>query len=172
MRPILIIGARGAGKTTLIRHLVTNIRRPVRGFYTQNRPTAPAGTHSTYLHPAELSPDAYIHSPDHQVGHWNGQSIQAFPQVFDTLGVACLSDVPPDALVIMDELGFLESKAPRFTQAVLNALDGPAQVIAAVKDRPDVPFLQTVLAHPKALVFRLTPDNRQQLYQQIQALLL
>ena len=87
------------------------------------------------------------------------------------MGVACLRDVPADALVVMDELGFLESQAPRFTQAVLDTLNGSAQVIAAVKDRPDVPFLQAVLAHPQAQVFRLTPDNRQAVFQQIQALL-
>ena len=50
MRPILIIGARGAGKTTLIRRLLSDASRPVRGFYTANLPTEPSGTHSTYLH--------------------------------------------------------------------------------------------------------------------------
>ena len=41
MRPILIIGARGAGKTTLIRRLLSDMSRPVRGFYTANLPTPP-----------------------------------------------------------------------------------------------------------------------------------
>lgn len=171
MRPILIVGARDAGKTTLIRRLLSETSCPVRGFYTEKRLTAPPGTHSTYLFPAWLSPEERTISPSNQVGRWNGQQMQPFPQVFDTLGVACLADVPPHALVVMDELGFLESQAPQFTQAVLETLNGPAQVIAAVKDRPDVPFLQAVLAHPQALVFRLTPDNRQAVFQQIQALL-
>lgn len=171
MRPILIVGARDVGKTTLIRRLLSENTRPVRGFYTEKHLTAPAGTHNTYLYPAWLSLEERLDSPDNQVGRWNGHRMQVFPQVFDTVGVSCLADIPPEALVVMDELGFLESKAPRFTQAVLKALDGPAQVIAAVKDRPDVPFLQAVLAHPKAQVFRLTPDNRQTLYHQIRELL-
>lgn len=171
MRPILILGARDAGKTTLIRRLLTDTKRPVRGFYSEKCLTHPPGTHSIYLHPAQLPLKARSYTPANQVGRWNGQSMLTFPEIFDTLGVACLSDVPPGSLLVMDELGFLESKALRFTQTVLSALDGPAQVIAAVKDRPDVPFLQAVLAHSKALVFRLTPDNRQELYHQIQTLL-
>lgn len=171
MRPILIVGARDVGKTTLIRRLLSENSRPVRGFYTEKRLTDPPGTHSTYLYPAWLSPEERTIAPSNLVGRWDGQQMQPFPQVFDTLGVACLRDVPADALVVMDELGFLESQAPRFTQAVLDTLNGPAQVIAAVKDRPDVPFLQAVLAHPQALVFRLTPDHRQSVFQQIRALL-
>lgn len=171
MRPILIVGARDSGKTTLIHRLLADSKRPVRGFYTKKRLTDPPGTHSTYLHPAWLPLEARICTTDNQVGRWNGQAMQAFPQVFDTLGTFCLTNVPLEALVVMDELGFLESQAPRFTQAVLETLDGPAQVVAAVKDRPDVPFLRAVLAHPQALVFRLTPDNRQEVFQQIQVLL-
>lgn len=171
MRPILIVGARDVGKTTLIHRLLLENSRPVRGFWTEKRLASPPGTHHIYLHPAWLSPEERSFSPDNQVGCWDGQQMHPFPQVFDTLGAACLTNVPPEALVVMDELGFLESQASRFTQAVLEALDGPAQVIAAVKNRPDVPFLQAVLAHPKALVFRLTLDNRPEVFQQIQALL-
>lgn len=171
MQPILILGARGVGKTTLIRRLLSDLPCPTGGFCTEKRLTGPAGAHSVYLLPAELPLQARSYTPDNRVGRWDGQTMQAFPAVFDTLGTACLSRIAPETLVVMDELGFLESQAPRFTQAVLDALDGPAQVIAAVKDRPDVPFLQAVLAHPQARVFRLTPDNRQALYQQIRALL-
>lgn len=171
MQPILILGARGVGKTTLIRRLISDTPRPIGGFCTEKRLTDSTGAHSVYLHPAGLSLQARSYAPDNRVGRWDGRTMQAFPAVFDTLGAACLSGIAPETLVVMDELGFLESKAPQFTQAVLDALDGPAQVIAAIKDRPDVPFLQAVLAHPKARVFRLTPDNLQALYQQIRALL-
>lgn len=171
MRPILILGARGAGKTTLIRRLLSDTSCPVRGFFTANLATDPPGTHSTYLHPAWLPLKERTYTPDNQVGRWNGQTMHAFPDVFDTLGVSCLANISPQSLLVMDELGFLESQAPRFTQSVLEALSGPSQVLAAVKDRPDVPFLQAILAHPQALVFRVTPENRQELYKEIRALL-
>ena len=64
----------------------------------------------------------------------------------------------------MDELGFFESKADRFTAAVLEALAGDIPVLAAVKSRTDVPFLNAVRAAPKAEVFSITPENRDELY--------
>ena len=88
----------------------------MRGFYTANLSTEPSGTHSTYLHPAWQPLDERIYTPDNQVGRWNGQTMRPFPEVFDTLGVSCLANIPPQSLVVMDELGFLESQAPRFTQ--------------------------------------------------------
>ena len=60
----------------------------------------------------------------------------------------------------MDELGFFESKADRFTAAVLEALAGDIPVIAAVKSRTDVPFLNAVRAAPQAEVFHITAENR------------
>lgn len=170
MHPILIVGQRGVGKTTLIRRLLSDTPRPIRGFCTKNRPEQP-GSHSTYLHSAWVPLEARTYTPENRVGFWDGQRMQAFPLVFDTLGTACLTGAPPEALLVMDELGFLESQATQFTQAVLDALDGSAQVLAAVKNRPDVPFLQAVLSHPQARVFRLTPENRQTVFRQIQELL-
>ena len=60
----------------------------------------------------------------------------------------------------MDELGFFESKADRFTAAVLEALAGDIPVLAAVKSRTNVPFLNAVQAAPQAEVFHITPENR------------
>ena len=51
MRPILIVGARDVGKTTLIRRLLSENSRPVRGFYTEKRLTRPAPTAPTSTPP-------------------------------------------------------------------------------------------------------------------------
>ncbi len=65
----------------------------------------------------------------------------------------------------MDELGFFEARAEAFTAAVLQALAGDVPVIAAVKDRTDVPFLNAVRAMPKAEVHHITPQNRDMLFE-------
>lgn len=85
-----IIGARGAGKTTLIRRR-SQICPAGAGFYTANLPTEPSGTHNTYLHPAWQPLEERTYTPDNQVGRWNGQAMRPFPEVFDTLGVSCLA---------------------------------------------------------------------------------
>ena len=67
----------------------------------------------------------------------------------------------------MDELGFMEAKAEAFTRAVLETLDGDIPVIAAVKARFDIPFLDAVRAHPKGKLSMITKENRDQLYEEL-----
>ena len=64
----------------------------------------------------------------------------------------------------MDELGFMEAKAEAFTREVFAALDGDIPVIAAVKARFDVLFLNEVRAHPHAQLVVITKENRDELY--------
>ena len=68
---------------------------------------------------------------------------------------------------MMDELGFMESKAEAFTQAVIHALDVDIPVIAAVKARFDVPFLNEVRAHPKTRLYMITTENRDALFSEL-----
>ena len=63
MRPILIVGARDVGKTTLIRRLISDTSRPIGGFCTEKRLTDSTGAHSVYLHPAGLPPSGALLHP-------------------------------------------------------------------------------------------------------------
>ena len=67
----------------------------------------------------------------------------------------------------MDELGFMESQAHDFTAAVFRTLDGPVPVLAAVKNRFDVEFLNAVRAHPAACLVQIDPTNREELYERL-----
>ena len=67
----------------------------------------------------------------------------------------------------MDELGFFEAQAESFTDAVLAALSGDIPVIAAVKSRTDIPFLNAVRAAPRAEVLSITPSNRDELFERL-----
>ena len=70
-------------------------------------------------------------------------------------------------MIVMDELGFLESEAKAFRAAVLGVLDGEVPVLAAVKDRMDVPFLHQVCAHPRAEVVPIDTQNRDALFHRL-----
>ena len=74
MRPILIVGARDVGKTTLIRRLISDMSRPIGGFCTEKRLTDSTGAHSVYLHPAGLPLQARSYTPDNRVGRWDGRT--------------------------------------------------------------------------------------------------
>ena len=66
MCPILIVGARDVGKTTLIRRLISHTSRPIGGFCTEKRLTDLTGAHSVYLHPAGLPLQARSYTPDNR----------------------------------------------------------------------------------------------------------
>ncbi len=67
----------------------------------------------------------------------------------------------------MDELGFMEARAEAFVRAVFDALNGTIPVIAAVKARFDVPFLNDVRAHPNARLYTITKENRDELFEEV-----
>lgn len=73
--------------------------------------------------------------------------LAAYPQAFDTAGVALLAHIPAGSLVLMDELGFLEKEAYLFQNRVLEILEGPYRVLGVIKEKSD-PFLDRVKRHP------------------------
>ena len=164
-RHILISGERGVGKSTLIKRLLEACPRPRYGFVTKMRPAGPDGFRPIYIHPAGQLPGEWVFEEENCIGVCDSRTHRPRLNVFNTLGVQYIRDAQPDGILIMDELGFFEAGAEAFTAAVLEALSGDVPVIAAVKSRRAVPFLNAVRAHPGAEVFPITPDNRDELYE-------
>lgn len=163
-RHILICGERGVGKSTLIEKLLAACSRPRYGFVTKMRPADGTGFRPVYIHPAGEPAAERTYAEGNCVGVCDSRTHRPDLAAFETLGVRYIEAARPDGIIVMDELGFFESKAEAFIAAVLNALAGDIPVIAAVKSRRDIPFLNAVRAAPKAEVFRITPDNRDELY--------
>jgi nucleoside-triphosphatase len=82
--------------------------------------------------------------------------------VFDVLGVRILADraaARRAGRIVMDELGFLETGAPRFQAAVMDCLDGDVPILGVIK--PDrTPFLDRVRAHKAVHLIEVTLENR------------
>ncbi len=161
---ILLCGERGVGKSTLIQRLLAENTRPVYGFYTKRLQADETGFHPIYLHPAGAAQRRY--EEENLAGTCDSRIHKANLGAFNTLGAASLR-AEPNGLIVMDELGFLEAEAEAFTQAVFAALRGDVPVIAAVKARFDVPFLNAVRACPKGEVYTVTTNNRDALYGQL-----
>ena len=161
----MICGERGVGKSTLIEKLLEASGRPRYGFITKMRPAGPDGFHPIYIHPAGQRLAERTYTEANIIGTCDSRTHRPRSDVFDTLGVAYIRHARPDGIIVMDELGFFEARAEAFTAAVLQALAGDVPVIAAVKDRTDVPFLNAVRAMPKAEVHHITPQNRDMLFE-------
>ena len=162
---IFIIGDVGVGKSTLIRRILEQVQGPIHGFRTLKINEAGSLDGKVYIHPAQ-GPDEY--RDDNTVGLVGEMGMQARPGAFEAQGIPLLRDIPPGAVVLMDELGYLESSASGFCDAVLQVLSGPYHVLAAVKPRKTL-FLEQIRAYPDALKYTITPENRNQLFEQVQS---
>jgi len=72
-----------------------------------------------------------------------------------------------DRIIIMDEIGFLEGQAKVFRSTVMEALKGSIPVIAGVKMYPECDFTNEIIGLDNVYVFRLTPENREEIRSQV-----
>lgn len=171
-RHILLTGKRGVGKSTIVQKLLASWEGPVSGFVTKRLAADETGFHPIYIHPAGLPFEAHRHSPENLIGTCDTRTHNVVPEVFDGLGVQYLSSAVPGSLIVMDELGFMETQATLFLQEVMNALDqSDIPVLAVVKDREDIRFLNAVRAHRNGILYTVTPENRDALPETILPLL-
>ena len=161
----LIVGDRGVGKSTLIRRILKELNRPVFGFETKKEEQLedPLRGCPIYIYDAGKP---HCQAAENFIGYHRDTDFDAFTAAFDRYAPKLMATVPEEAIVELDEIGFLEAKSEAFCQAVLGLLDGSRPVIAAVKNR-DIPFLNQIREHPKARCFYITPDNRDTLYQEV-----
>lgn len=160
---ILICGDVHAGKSTLIRRLVSDMQRPAYGFITRRLPEDPDGVSRVYLYDAA--------SPTEERGgsliiELKGNEYVGHPELMDHPGSDYLRNIPQGSLVLMDEIGTLESRSPEFQRAVFSVLDGDYDVLAAVKAQ-NTDFLRAVRKHPDCELYIITPENRDALYEQL-----
>lgn len=143
---IFLTGAKGVGKSTLVRHLLSQGSWRLGGFFTVKREG------KVYLlRPGEApSSDSFLFSCGED----------AEPARFDALGCAALS--VPCNVILMDELGPHESDAKAFQAAVFRALDSDTPVLGVLQ-RSGTAFLRQVAAHPRVQLIEVTADNREEL---------
>ena len=162
---ILLCGDIDSGKSTLIRKLLEDMGKPPRGYITVRMPPVD-GVSKVYLYdianPPERVEDAAV-----IIAMGDGKK-QRHPELLDTLGVQYLTDIPAGSVVVLDEIGTLESASPEFQKAVIRILSGDYTVLASVK-AANTDFLRAVRKHPDCELYIITPDNRDALYEQIKA---
>ena len=156
MNHILIRGRRRSGRSALICSLLRDVTVPVFGYKTVTMGTRPDGYHEIYLYPYGLQ-NPQKQEANH-VADCNTKDRIIHPEVFNTLGVQLLQE-PVKGILVMDEIGFMESSAETFCQAILERLDGDIPVLAAVRSGIDTPFLRMVTQHKNAICLEMDPAN-------------
>ena len=160
---ILLCGDINSGKTTLIQRLLADMSAAPRGYITVRMPEVD-GVSNVYLYdianPPERVEDAAVIMAIRATG------TEKHPGRLDTLGVRYLTDIPAGSVVVLDEIGSLETASPEFQKAVMRILSGDYTVLAAVK-AANTDFLRAVRRHPDCELYIITPDNRDALYAQL-----
>lgn len=158
----MIVASPGVGKSTLIRKVLEEWNRPVFGYITRKEKDEWDDTlgHPIYIYSAG-HPE--LRSAENRVGYCKDQRPTVYSEVFDRFAPRLWEPVPEGAVILMDEIGFMEAASQAFCQGIFHLLDGDIPVIAAVKDK-NTDFLNLVRSHSKAQCFYLTTENREDLY--------
>ena len=168
IRKILLGGDIGTGEDSLLLRLMKEIPLPLAGVRTlmyQDRIDPDTGGAEIYLYPITASPDSYPDSVENFVGSCTGRNRKINQDVFRNLGVSLLSDIPEDAVVIIDEIGFFEEDVTEYTDRIFSLLDDPAHpVLAVVKTRYECPFLTKIKTYPGTSFYQGTQENREDLF--------
>ena len=167
-RHILIAGDRQVGKSTLIRKVLDKKGLPLYGFFTKSISTGEDGSHKIYIHPARVPEDERKYTDENCIAVCDkSREREINSKAFDGPGMRFLSDIKDDGIIVMDELGFMEKDSPGFMNRVLELMDGDIHIIAAIKDRTDIPFISEIRAKPKAQIFKINKENRDDLYETV-----
>lgn len=161
---IFLTGDVQVGKSTIIRKTLLALQlQAIGGFRSISVPDLPDGAMSVYLIPA---------GDEHpMMGDWNrvgirkgcGRGIGKFPEAFERAGVQALVDAENMPLILMDEVGRMESAAARFSARILELLNGDTPILGVVQKIADTPLTNAIRTHPNVHVLTVTKENREEL---------
>lgn len=162
---VLIAGDQGVGKSTLIRRVLKELDLPIHGFETkkEDSPVKDGQGCPVYIYEAGK---ARVQSAENLVGYCDRKVYDVQKDTFDRFAKKLLFPVPERHIILMDELGIMETVSEDFCSAVMTLLDGSIPVIAAVKNK-DKPYLEAVRSHPNCRCYYLTTENREAIFQQV-----
>ena len=155
---IFLTGEKQVGKSTIVRKFISQSGLSADGFVTYWEEDGDGGR-SLYLSRfgAALQPGErflIMHSSEQRPG-----SSDAVLRVFDVHGSGILDGSGNCDVIVMDELGFIESKAAEFQKAVMRRISGSVPVLGIIKPLR-TEFLDRIRANPNVVVREVTVENR------------
>jgi len=151
---IFLTGERQVGKTTAIQRVLDKLQPvTIGGFRTSKIENAETGKSDVIFYPANDTKEN-----GHVVAQWKGGVRDIFPDIFDTYGPDWLSSAAD--LILMDELGFLESESLTFQDAVMKTLTNSTPVLGVIRNGKSTPFLDSLRQRKDIRIITVTETNR------------
>ena len=160
----MLSGRPGCGKTTLIKRLVSHLAQSAGGFYTEEirdrgtrvgfKIVTLAGEEVVFAH-VEIESSA-------RLGKYRLDL-----SALEAVGVGAVREaLRRGRLVVIDEIGPMEIRSPVFRDAVNEALDSKAPLLATIFARP-LPFTDVIKSRQDVVVIEVRPDNRERLVSEL-----
>jgi nucleoside-triphosphatase len=161
---ILLTGRPGSGKTTLIKRLVNDLTLPAGGFYTEE--IRERGRRLGFkLVTLDGNEAIFAHvnfKTSERLGKY-GLDLSAL----EVTGVEAIrAALYARKLVIIDEIGPMEIRSVIFRDAVNDAFESGAPILATIVAR-SLPFTDAIKKRPDVSLFQVRLDNRQRLFEDI-----
>lgn len=159
---IFLTGRPGTGKTTLIYSAISALgEKGLMGFYTEE--IRAGNTRLGFKVKALSGPEGLLAHVDvkspHRVGKY-GVDVTDFERVaipaIDGYNMAEVS------IIVIDEIGKMESFSERFKRKVIECLDSPKRVLATIALKGDA-FINSLKKRPDVTLIQITEKNRDQL---------
>ena len=155
---IFLQGPKNIGKSTVISRVleILTAEAPLKlgGFFTWNG--GKSDPH-VYIRPARSGSEGEIYrlaSYDAEKG-----GLKSNVSAFEHDGVRILNERAGVDLIIMDELGYLESGAPVFRKTVLDTLTGGVPVLGVLR-LGNVPWHEEIKRYPAVTIYNVDEKNR------------
>ena len=158
---IFLTGPVQVGKSTIIRKTLKALQITPGGFRSVSVADLPDGAMSVYIIPAAAEAPAM--GAENRVGIRNCvRGMEKFPQAFEGAGVRTLSGAEDAKLILMDEVGRMESRAVRFSERILELLDGETPILGVVQKIANTPLTNAIRSHPNVRVIEISVENREE----------
>lgn len=163
---LLLTGRPGVGKTTIIKKVAAILGARGGGFYTEEI-LGPGGRKGFRLITLDGQEVVMAHvelrgQGRPRVGRY-GIDVAAIERV----GVRALyRAMERGQIVVIDEIGKMELFCGAFKNAVLQAISGPAKVLATVMAKPN-PWVDALKALPQVELWEVTTENRDRLADEV-----
>ena len=155
---IFLQGARKIGKTTVIKNTIDLLSADtplvLGGFFTWN---GGRGDPNVYIRPARQAGENEVFRLAGFDAEKGGMISDA--ETFEQDGVRILEHCADSNLIILDELGFLESGAPLFKRKVLDITGGGIPVLGVLR-LGDVPWHDDIKENPAVKIYDVNENNR------------
>jgi len=166
---VLIEGAPGTGKTTLMERLIMKLGKDMRpgGFYT--REIREKGERKGFKIMTVDKLEGVLAHEDIKGGLKVGKYTVNLESL-EKIGVASLERaIREDDMIVVDEIGRMELMSPRFRDMVEIALQSAKPFIATIASE-GAPFIEEVKRHEGVRLLTLTPANRDELLEEVAGL--